>query len=102
MSTFMGLEIGERLGGNSKLRTHVYLATQPTTNKKFVLKMIPIGDHPVCKALYDKEVVALRKLNSSEYIVNLIEQRKARKSDSVFGCLVLEYVDGKTLSSAID
>jgi predicted DNA helicase len=64
-----------------------------------VIKQILYLDNPIHRAIYDKEISALKKLRSSANIVQLLDHDYGRtKSDGVMmGLIYLEYVNGDTL-----
>jgi serine/threonine protein kinase len=84
------------LGGSVRLIEFI------DSNEKYVIKQIPNLDSSLHRAIFDKEIKALRKLNASNNIVKLInhEYGTIKKAGTVEGRILLEYIEGETLQDA--
>ena len=79
----------------------VFLMEHKETQKQCVLKIIAYLDNPIHRAIFDKEVQALTRLESCPNIVRLFsyEYGWMKKSSQIVGHIYLEYVNGDTLKN---
>lgn len=90
-----------RLSHNLQNDTSVHLVRNTESGLEYVIKQISYLDNPVHRAIFDKEIGALRKLRQSDNIVKLLDHKYGRsnKTGKVKGLISLEYVDGDTLQN---
>jgi serine/threonine protein kinase len=79
----------------------VFLMEHKETQEPCVLKKISYLDNPVHRAIFDKEVQALTRLDLCPSIVRLLDYNygRSKKSGQIEGRIYLEYVDGDTLKN---
>lgn len=80
----------------------VLLLENTETNHLYVLKKIAHLDNPVHRAIFDKEIQALTKLDGCENIVQMYDYEFGRnpKTKQVEGHIYLEFIDGENLKES--
>lgn len=87
------------LSQNPQSGTSIYLVRNEESGQEYVIKEILYLDNPIHRAIFDKEIGALKKIRQSDNIVKLLGHKHGRssKTGQVKGLISLEYVDGDTL-----
>lgn len=93
------IQIVKKLSHNPQSNTSVYLVRNTESRQEYVIKQILYLDNPVHRAIFDKEIGALKKIRQSDNIVKLLDHTYGRsnKTGQAKGLISLEYVDGDTL-----
>ena len=96
------IQVIRKLYENLQSGTTVHLVRNKKTGQEYVIKQIRYLDNPIYRAIFDKEIGALKKIRQSENIVQLLDHRHGRSNQDgqARGLISLEYVDGDTLQDA--
>lgn len=95
------IKILRKLYNNPQNGTTIYLVKNQKSGQEYVIKQILYLDNPVHRAIFDKEIGALKKVRQSDNIVKLLDHRYGRSTQDgqAKGLISLEYVDGDTLQN---
>lgn len=93
------IKIIKKLYYNPESGTAVYLVRNQKSGQEYAIKQILYLDNPVYRAIFDKEIGALKKVRQSDNIVKLLDHKHGRSTQDgqAKGLISLEYVDGDTL-----
>jgi superfamily I DNA and/or RNA helicase/serine/threonine protein kinase len=95
------IQIIKQLYHNPQSGTTINLVRDKNSKEDYVIKWIHFLDNPIYRAIFDKEIGALKKVRQSDNIVKLLDHKYGRsvQSGQAKGSISLEYVDGDTLQN---
>jgi len=93
------VEVIRVLYKNPQSGTTITLVQNKVSKQEYVVKKILYLDNPVYRAIFDKEIGALKKVRQSDNIVKLLDHKygHSAKNGQAIGLISLEYIEGNTL-----
>jgi len=98
-NNLLDIEAIRELYKNLQSGTTITLVHNKISKQEYVIKKILYLDNPVYRAIFDKEIGALKKVRQSDNIVKLLDHKYGRspRNGQAIGLISLEYIEGNTL-----